>query len=43
MDLIPSFQVDHRNLMPGIYISRQDTMGEYTITTYDIRITAPNE
>ena len=42
MDLIPSFQVDHRNLMPGIYISRQDTMGEYTITTYDIRMTAPN-
>ena len=28
--------------MPGIYISRQDTMGEYTITTYDIRMTAPN-
>ena len=43
MDLIPSFQVDHRNLMPGIYISRQDTMGEHTITTYDIRMTAPNQ
>lgn len=43
MNLIPSFQVDHRNLMPGIYISRQDTMGEHTITTYDIRMTAPNQ
>ena len=29
--------------MPGIYISRQDTMGEHTITTYDIRMTAPNQ
>ena len=43
MELIPSFQVDHRNLMPGIYISRRDTMGEHTITTYDIRMTAPNQ
>ena len=43
MDLIPSFQVDHRNLMPGIYISRRDTAGDQIITTYDIRMTAPNQ
>lgn len=42
MEVIPSFQVDHSNLQPGIYISRQDTMGDFKITTYDIRMTAPN-
>ena len=42
MNLIPSFAVDHSNLMPGIYISRQDTVGDQVITTYDIRMTAPN-
>lgn len=43
MDLIPSFAVDHTNLQPGIYVSRQDAMGEHVITTYDIRMTAPNQ
>ena len=43
MDLIPSFQVDHTDLKPGIYISRQDSIGENKITTYDIRMTAPNQ
>lgn len=42
MKLIPSFAVDHTDLMPGIYISRQDTVGDEVITTYDIRMTAPN-
>lgn len=42
MEVIPSFQVDHSDLKPGIYISRQDTLGDYKITTYDIRMTAPN-
>lgn len=42
MNLIPSFAVDHTNLMPGIYISRQDLVGRERITTYDIRMTAPN-
>lgn len=42
MNLIPSFAVDHTNLMPGIYISRQDTVGGERVTTYDIRMTAPN-
>lgn len=43
MDLIPSFAVDHTNLKPGIYISRQDSVGDNVITTYDIRMTAPNQ
>lgn len=43
MDLIPSFAVDHTNLQPGIYISRRDTVGGVPVTTYDIRMTAPNQ
>ena len=43
MDLIPSFQVDHTNLLPGIYISRRDVVGGEAVTTYDIRMTAPNK
>lgn len=43
MDLIPSFAVDHTNLQPGIYISRQDALGDQKVTTYDIRMTAPNQ
>lgn len=42
MEVIPSFQVDHTDLKPGIYISRQDTAGDTYFTTYDIRMTAPN-
>ena len=43
MDLIPSFAVDHTNLQPGIYISRRDEVGGEKVTTYDIRMTAPNQ
>ena len=42
METIASFQVDHTNLQPGIYISRQDMVAATIITTYDIRMTAPN-
>lgn len=42
MDLIPSFAVDHTDLQPGIYISRRDNVGGEAVTTYDIRMTAPN-
>lgn len=42
MKLIPSFAVDHTDLQPGIYISRKDSIGDNVITTYDIRMTAPN-
>ena len=42
MDLIPSFSVDHTKIIPGIFTSRVDTLGEYKVTTYDIRVTRPN-
>lgn len=43
MELIASFAVDHTNLQPGIYVSRQDSVAGEIITTYDIRMTAPNQ
>lgn len=42
MELIPSFSVDHTLIVPGIFTSRVDTVGESVITTYDIRLTRPN-
>lgn len=42
MDLIPSFSVDHRAIVPGIFTSRVDTVGGGTVTTYDVRLTRPN-
>ncbi len=42
MDLIPSFSVDHTRIIPGIFTSRTDTLGEETVTTYDVRLTRPN-
>ena len=43
MDLIPSFSVDHRAIVPGIFTSRVDTVGNGSVTTYDIRLTRPNK
>ena len=42
MNKIESFQVDHRNLLPGLYVSRKDTKDGLTITTFDLRFTHPN-
>ncbi len=42
MDLIPSFSVDHTRIIPGIFTSRVDILGEEKVTTYDIRVTKPN-
>ena len=42
MDLIPSFSVDHTRIVPGIFVSRVDTVGDGTAVTYDIRLTRPN-
>ncbi len=42
MDLIPSFSVDHTKIIPGIFTSRVDTVGDKKITTYDVRVTRPN-
>lgn len=43
MEKIASFTVNHLNLLPGIYVSRKDYLGEDVITTFDIRMTAPNK
>ena len=42
MDLIESFTVDHLRLLPGLYVSRTDRKENVTVTTYDLRFTAPN-
>ena len=42
MDLIPSFAVDHTRIVPGIFVSRQDRVGDGIVTTYDIRLRRPN-
>ena len=42
MDLIPSFSVDHTKIIPGIFTSRVDVLGEEKVTTYDVRVTKPN-
>lgn len=42
MDLIPSFSVDHTRIVPGIFTSRVDTLGDQKVTTYDVRVTRPN-
>ena len=43
MKMIPSFSVDHTAIIPGIFTSRVDTVGNSTVTTYDIRLTRPNK
>lgn len=42
MKTIASFTIDHLRLLPGIYVSRQDYIGEEALTTFDIRMTRPN-
>ncbi|MFA6830941.1 MAG: S-ribosylhomocysteine lyase [Bacteroidaceae bacterium] len=42
MEKIASFTIDHCQLLRGIYVSRQDTLGKETITTFDIRMKEPN-
>lgn len=43
MELIQSFSVDHMLIVPGIFVSREDTVGGGTVTTYDIRLKRPNK
>lgn len=42
MEKIASFQVDHLRLLPGLYVSRVDEAGGARVTTFDLRMTAPN-
>ena len=43
MEKITSFTIDHLRLLPGLYVSRVDKIGEETVTTFDLRITKPND
>ena len=43
MEKIASFTIDHFRLQPGIYVSRKDPVGGDVVTTFDLRITSPNE
>lgn len=43
MKKIASFTIDHIKLEAGVYVSRKDTVGDSVITTFDLRMTNPNE
>ena len=43
MEKIASFTIDHIKLKPGVYVSRKDHVGAETITTFDLRMTSPND
>lgn len=43
MEKITSFTINHLKLEPGIYVSRVDHYGNEVITTFDLRMTAPNK
>ena len=43
MEKITSFTIDHVKLQPGLYVSRKDPVGCETVTTFDLRLTSPNE
>lgn len=42
MEKITSFTIDHLRLLPGVYVSRKDMVGDRVVTTFDIRMTRPN-
>ena len=43
MQKITSFTIDHIKLVPGVYVSRKDPIGNEMITTFDLRMTSPND
>lgn len=43
MEKIASFTIDHLKLVPGVYVSRKDIIGKEVITTFDLRMTSPND
>lgn len=43
MEKITSFTIDHIKLQPGLYVSRKDRVGEEIVTTFDLRLTKPND
>ena len=43
MEKITSFIIDHIKLQPGLYVSRKDKVGSEVLTTFDLRVTKPND
>ena len=43
MEKITSFTIDHIRLQPGLYVSRKDRVGAEMVTTFDLRLTKPND
>lgn len=43
MEKIASFNVRHKNLKRGVYVSRVDNVGREVVTTFDIRMKEPNK
>ena len=43
MEKITSFTIDHIKLQPGLYVSRVDKVGSEAVTTFDLRLTKPND
>jgi len=43
VEKITSFTIDHIKLQPGLYVSRKDKVGAETVTTFDLRLTKPND
>ena len=43
MQKITSFTIDHIKLIPGVFVSRKDPVGSEVITTFDLRMTSPND
>lgn len=42
MEKISSFTINHLELIPGVYVSRKDMIGQNVVTTFDLRMTTPN-
>ncbi len=42
MERITSFTINHLDLFPGLYVSRRDKKDGCVVTTFDMRVTAPN-
>lgn len=43
MEKITSFTIDHIKLVPGVYVSRIDYVEGHPVTTFDLRMTSPND
>ena len=42
MEKIASFTINHLKLLPGVYVSRKDKFNDVVLTTFDLRMTRPN-